>query len=58
MEQLEIPVPIVVRLTGTNEQAGHEILSTSSRLIVASSMGDAAQKAIAANSGKLKSAIQ
>jgi succinyl-CoA synthetase beta subunit len=50
MEQLEIPVPIVVRLTGTNEQAGHEILSTSSRLIVATSMSDAAQKAIAANS--------
>jgi succinyl-CoA synthetase beta subunit len=48
MEQLEIPVPIVVRLTGTNEQAGHEILNTSSRLIVATSMSDAAQKAIAA----------
>lgn len=48
MEQLEIPVPIVVRLTGTNEQAGHDILKTSSRLLVATSMSDAAQKAIAA----------
>ena len=48
MDQLDIPVPIVVRLTGTNEEAGHEILKTSSRLIVAASMSDAAQKAIAA----------
>ena len=48
MDQLEIPVPIVVRLTGTNEEAGHDILKTSSRLIVATSMSDAAQKAIAA----------
>ncbi len=48
MNQLDIPVPIVVRLTGTNEEAGHEILKTSSRLILATSMSDAAQKAIAA----------
>lgn len=48
MEQLDIPVPIVVRLTGTNEAAGHEILNTSRRLTVAASMSDAAQKAIAA----------
>lgn len=46
MDALDIPVPIVIRLTGTNEREGHEILKNS-RLIVASSMSDAAQKALA-----------
>jgi len=47
MNEMEINLPIVVRLTGTNEKEGHEILKDSD-LIVASSMSDAAQKAIAA----------
>ncbi len=47
MEQMDIHVPIVVRLTGTNEKAGQDILKNSS-LIAAASMSEAAQKAIAA----------
>jgi succinyl-CoA synthetase beta subunit len=47
MEQIQINLPIVVRLTGTNEQQGQELLKDSD-LIAASSMSDAAQKAIAA----------
>ncbi len=47
MNEMEINLPIVVRLTGTNEKEGHEILKDSD-LIVTSSMSDAAQKAIAA----------
>jgi len=48
MNQMEISVPIVARLTGTNEQEGHEILKGNNRLLVASSMREAAQMAIAA----------
>ena len=48
MNQMEIAVPIVARLTGTNEQEGHEILQGNNRLRVASSMREAAQMAIAA----------
>ena len=47
MNQMDISVPIVVRLTGTNEKEGQEILK-GSNLIPASSMSEAAQKAIAA----------
>jgi succinyl-CoA synthetase beta subunit len=46
MNQMDIKLPIVVRLTGTNEKEGHEILKDSD-LIPASSMSEAAQKAIA-----------
>ena len=47
MNEMDINLPIVVRLTGTNEKEGHEILKDSN-LIVASSLSDGAQKAIAA----------
>ncbi|MBD3305891.1 succinate--CoA ligase subunit beta, partial [candidate division KSB3 bacterium] len=47
MEQMQMTLPIVVRLTGTNEREGHEILKGTD-LMVASSMGEAAQQAIAA----------
>lgn len=47
MNEMDINVPIVVRLTGTNEKEGHEILKDSN-LIVASSLSDGAQKVIAA----------
>jgi succinyl-CoA synthetase beta subunit len=46
MNEMDINVPIVVRLTGTNEKEGHEILKDSN-LIVASSLSEGAQKAIA-----------
>ncbi len=44
---LEIDLPVVIRLTGTNEKEGHEILNDNKKLILASSMQDAAKKAIA-----------
>ena len=47
MNQMDIKLPIIVRLTGTNEKEGHEILKDS-HLSVATSMSEAAQKAIAA----------
>jgi succinyl-CoA synthetase beta subunit len=47
MNEMNVNLPIVVRLTGTNEKEGHEILK-GSNLIVASSLSDGAQKAIAA----------
>ncbi|MCP4400800.1 MAG: ADP-forming succinate--CoA ligase subunit beta [bacterium] len=47
MNQMEINVPIIARLAGTNEKEGQEILK-GSNLIPASSMSEAAQKAIAA----------
>ncbi len=45
IKQLDVKVPIVARLTGTNAKEGQEILKDSN-LISASSMSDAAQKAI------------
>jgi succinyl-CoA synthetase beta subunit len=47
MEQLQIERPIVVRLTGTNEAAGHALLQDS-ELTVVTSMREAARQAIAA----------
>ncbi len=47
MTQMDITVPIVVRLTGTNEKEGQEILRAREDLIAAASMSEAAQKAIA-----------
>ena len=46
LNTLKIEIPIVIRLTGTNEKEGRDILKESD-LVVASSMSDAAQKAIA-----------
>jgi succinyl-CoA synthetase beta subunit len=48
MNQMDMTVPIVVRLTGTNEKEGQEILKGRDDLIAAASMSEAAQKAIAA----------
>ncbi|PIE32255.1 ADP-forming succinate--CoA ligase subunit beta [candidate division KSB3 bacterium] len=47
MNQMDITVPIVVRLTGTNEKEGQDILKGRDDLITAISMREAAQKAIA-----------
>lgn len=46
LKSVKIDLPIVIRLTGTNEEEGHNILKDS-ELILASSMTDAAKKAIA-----------
>ena len=47
---LEVRVPFVVRLVGTNEEEGRRILAEAN-LITATSLADAAQKAVAAAQG-------
>lgn len=49
MKELEIKVPVVVRLAGTNVEEGRRIIDSSGlTLISADSLGEAAQKAVAA----------
>jgi succinyl-CoA synthetase beta subunit len=50
---LTVKVPFVVRLVGTNEEEGRQILAEAN-LITATSLADAAQKAVAAAKGELK----
>jgi succinyl-CoA synthetase beta subunit len=45
LKKMDIDVPIVIRLTGTNEEEGRKILEKT-RLIPAGSMAEGAQKAI------------
>lgn len=45
-EQIKTEVPVVVRLTGTNEQAGRELLSKNHRFQVAQTMEEATRMAI------------
>lgn len=52
IRNLEITAPFVVRLVGTNEAEGRQILSDAN-LVTASSLADAAQKAVAAAEGDL-----
>lgn len=47
MERVEVSVPMVVRLVGTNEEEGRRLLAKS-EFIMASSLAEAAQQAIAA----------
>jgi succinyl-CoA synthetase beta subunit len=47
---LEVKVPFVVRLVGTNEEEGRRILAEAN-LLTATSLADAAQKAVAAAKG-------
>jgi succinyl-CoA synthetase beta subunit len=47
MDEVEVRVPMVVRLAGTNEEEGRRLLAESD-LITASSLAEAAQKAITA----------
>lgn len=44
---LEIKIPVVVRLAGTAEKEGQEILATSDKFVPASSMQDAGAKVVA-----------
>ncbi len=49
MQKLEVPVPVVVRLSGTNVELGREILAASDiDLITADTLAEAAEKAVAA----------
>jgi succinyl-CoA synthetase beta subunit len=51
-KSLNIQVPVVVRLTGTNEAEGQAILSKAKGLIPAAGMAEAAQKVVEAVKGK------
>lgn len=47
MEKLEVPVPVVVRLSGTNVELGREILANSNiDLITADTLAEAAEKVV------------
>jgi len=49
MEKLDVRVPVIVRLSGTNEEKGRQILDQSNiNLITAETLADAAEKAVAA----------
>ena len=53
LEGIESRVPLVVQLSGTNEHQGREILNASAyRLIVAGTLTEAAQKAVALAGGR------
>ena len=45
LNTLKVDIPIVIRLTGTNEKEGHNILKES-KLTLATSMAEAAQTVI------------
>jgi succinyl-CoA synthetase beta subunit len=47
-DQMEVNIPIVIRLSGTNEEIGRELLKSNQKLITAESMADAARKVIQA----------
>jgi succinyl-CoA synthetase beta subunit len=46
IHSLNLTIPIVIRLTGTNEEKAHKILQQAKNIILANSMADAAKKAI------------
>jgi len=49
MENLEVNIPVIVRLSGTNEEMGRQILANSDvNLITADTLAEAAEKAVAA----------
>ena len=51
IDTLDVKVPFVVRLVGTNEEEGRQILADAN-LTTATSLADAAQKAVAASKGE------
>ena len=58
IEEVGVPVPLIVRLSGTNAEKGLEILRASGHsVITADTLAEAAQKAVAAwQAGKMKMA--
>jgi succinyl-CoA synthetase beta subunit len=44
--QMQVNIPIVIRLSGTNAEEGRELLKNNKELITAESMGEAARKVI------------
>jgi succinyl-CoA synthetase beta subunit len=51
LEELEVKVPMIVRLTGTNAAEGLALLEDA-KMITATTLSDAAQKAVAAANGR------
>ena len=51
LDEVPTSVPMVVRLVGTNEAEGRKLLAEA-KMITATSLADAAQKAVAAAKGK------
>jgi succinyl-CoA synthetase beta subunit len=49
LKEISVDVPIVVRLTGTNQEEAMKILAQNQKLITARSMNDAVEKAVAAS---------
>jgi malate-CoA ligase subunit beta len=57
IKELEIKVPVIVRLAGTNVEEGRRIIDTSGLSVIsAQTLGDAAQKAVAAAHSGTKAA--
>jgi malate-CoA ligase subunit beta len=57
IKELEIKVPVIVRLAGTNVEEGRRIIDTSGLSVIsAQALGDAAQKAVAAAQSATKAA--
>jgi len=53
VEEVGVEVPVVVRLEGTNADAGKKLLDASTlNLVGATSLKDAAEKVVAAAEGK------
>lgn len=54
LETVKIDLPLVVRLVGTNEEEAHQIMADAAlpNMVSATSLADAAQKAVAAARGK------
>jgi succinyl-CoA synthetase beta subunit len=55
LEEVKVRVPLVVRLVGTNQERGHEILNDSGyRLIMAGTLAEAARKVVGVVRGELE----
>jgi succinyl-CoA synthetase beta subunit len=53
MKSVHLPVPLVVRLEGTNVDAGKQLIAESGLAVIAADdLADAAQKAVAAANSK------
>lgn len=46
LERIDVKLPIIVRLTGTNEKEAHEMLKTNPKLQIESTMNDAVKAAV------------
>ena len=49
--EVQLKVPLVVRMKGTNEELGRKILAESGLPIISANMAEAAEKVVAATKG-------